>query len=365
MKKFEFLSRLGVGVLVSLIAAFSTGSIQAQQQPRFELDPLWPKVPFGDNWLTGGLGGMCLDSRDHVFLLNRQNVVVDDLDGAILAPPVIELDPDGNVVAGWGDADRLGGRLHDCHVDAQQNVWIVAAGTGVVQKYSSDGSELLMLIGEAGKYDSSDGSRQGRPLNSDSAQFFLPGSIDVDANNGDIYVADGELPGGNSRIAVLDSSGRFLRQWSLHRSENETEITPLPHCLRLSNDGLVYVCDREADRIQVFDSMGNFIRNIAVGFEPATSPQGRSSGSRGTAVVLAFSADAEQRFLYVINQNSVMIDVLDRSTGQLLTSFGGGPGRYRGQFTLPHGIAVDSAGNVYVAEQEGRRIQKFNYLGLE
>ena len=365
MIKTESLQSVRLRVLVSVVAAFIIAvPVRAQQVPQFEVDPLWPQLPLGNNWLTGGLGGMCLDSRDHVYILNRQNVVADDLDGANLAPPVIELDPDGNVVRGWGDPEMLGGRLHDCHVDSDQNVWIVAAATGVVQKYSSDGSELLLLIGERGSYDSADGTRQGRPLNSDSARFFLPGSIDVDAASGDVYVADGELPGGNFRIAVLDRNGRFLRQWSLHRGDDEGDITPLPHCLRLSNDGLVYVCDREADRIQVFDQMGTFIRNIDVGFEPTTSAQGRSSGTRGSAVVLAFSPDPEQRFLYVVNQNSVMIDVLDRHSGQLLTSFGGGPGRYRGQFTLPHGIAVDSAGNVYVAEQEGRRIQKFNYLGL-
>jgi len=365
MVKTESFQGFGAIVRVAAAAALIIAvPVRAQQVPQFEVDPLWPQLPLGNNWLTGGLGGMCLDSRDHVYILNRQNVVADDLDGAILAPPVIELDPEGNVVRGWGDPDLLGGRLHDCHVDSDQNVWIVAAATGVVQKYSSDGSELLLLIGERGSYDSADGTRGGRPLNSDRARFFLPGSIDVDAVSGDIYVADGELPGGNYRIAVLDRNGRFLRQWSLHRAEDEGHITPLPHCLRLSNDGLVYVCDRQADRIQVFDQMGTFIRNIDVGFEPTSPARGRSSGTRGSAVVLAFSPDAEQRFLYVVNQNSVMIDVLDRRSGRLLTSFGGGPGRYRGQFTLPHGIAVDSAGNVYIAEQEGRRIQKFNYLGL-
>ena len=302
---------------------------------------------------------MCIDDRDHVFLLNRQNVVPEDLDGARLAPPVIELDPDGTVIRGWGDPDLLGDRLHDCHVDADRNVWIVAAGTGVVQQYSPDGAELLLQIGESGQYDSSDGTRDGRPLNSDRAQFFLPASLDVDAETGEVYVADGETPRGNQRIAVLDRDGRFLRQWRLHRSEAELDLTPLPHCLRVADDGLVYVCDRRADRLQVFDRMGTFIRNIDVGWRPVSSPEARPSGSRGTAVVLAFSRDPDQRLLFVVNQNSVMVDVVDRQTGHLLSSFGGGPGRYPGQFTLPHGIAVDSGGNVYVAEQEGRRIQKF------
>ena len=345
--------------LVVLIGLFGALPAPAQPAPRYEVDPNWPQLPLPDRWLTGGLGGMCVDGRDHVFVLNRQNVVPEDLDASHLAPPVIEFDPEGQVVRSWGDPDRLGSRLHDCHVDANQHVWIVAAGTGVVQKYSSDGHELLLQLGDTGVFDSSDGSREGHPLNSDRAQFFLPSSLDVDAATGDIYIADGELTGGNQRIAVIDRTGQFLRQWALHRTESDRAIVPLPHCLRISDDGLVYVCDREADRIQVFDRMGNFVRNIDVPWQPATSPEGRRSGTRGTAVVLAFSPDPEQRLLFVVNQNSVRVDILNRQTGELLSSFGGGPGRYRGQFTLPHGIGVDSAGNVYVAEQEGRRIQKF------
>ena len=329
----------------------------AQEAPRYELDPLWPKLPFGEQWLTGGLGGMCVGG-DRIFILNRQNVVPADLDGARPAPPIIELDAEGDVVGGWGDPVQIGDRLHDCHVNADGSLWVVAAGTGVVQKYAGDGSELLLQIGETGKYDSSDGTRQGEPLNSDRAQFFLPASIDVDEQTGDIYVADGEVGGGNYRIAVFDSEGRFLRQWPLHRAEGE-DVVPLPHCLRVSNDGQVHVCDRRADRIQVYDRMGKFIRNMDLPFDPVTPRDATRTGTRGTAVVLAFSPDPEQRLLFVLNQNSVMVDVVDRQSGEVLTSFGGGPGRYRGQFTLPHGIGVDSSGSVYVAEQEGRRIQKF------
>ena len=337
---------------------FGTAPAAAQEAPRYELDPLWPKLPFGEQWLTGGLGGMCVGGGDRIFILNRQNVVPADLDGARPAPPVIELDADGNVVRGWGDPALIGDRLHDCHVGTDGGLWIVAAGTGVVQKYPADGGEVLQQIGETGKYDSSDGTRQGEPLNSDRAQFFLPASIDVDEETGDIYVADGEVGGGNYRIAVLDSEGNFLRQWPLHRAAGE-DVVPLPHCLRVSNDGLVYVCDRRADRIQVYDRMGGFVRNMDLAFDPVTPRDANRTGTRGTAVVLAFSPDPEQRLLFVLNQNSVMVDVVDRQSGEVLTSFGGGPGRYRGQFTLPHGIGVDSAGNVYVAEQEGRRIQKF------
>lgn len=331
----------------------------AQSVPQYEMDPDWPNLPLGDNWLTGGLGGICVDSRDHVYLLNRQNVVEEDLDAAKLAPPVIELNPQGEVVQGWGDPQLLGGRLHDCHVEADGSLWIVAAATGFVQKYSADGSELLLQIGESGRFDSNDGTRRGEPLNSSSAQFFLPAAIDVDPANGDVYVADGELPGGNTRIAVTDKQGNFLRQWRLHRSAGESDIIELPHCIRLSNDGLVYVCDRRADRIQVFDRFGNFQRNIPMDFTPVSPADNRASGGRGSAVVLDFSPDDAQRYLFVINQNSVKVEVIDRESGAYVTSIGSGPGRYPGQFELPHGIAVDSQGNVYVAEQEGRRVQKF------
>ena len=363
LSKTKFLSiAASCALFIAGVGVVNPVRAQAQNVPRYAVDPFWPRLPLPDRWITGGLGGMCIDGRDHVYILNRGNVDPEDLDGASMAPSVIEFDPDGNVVRSWGDPAMLGDRLHDCHVDQDQNVWIIASATGIAQKYSSDGSELLLQIGEAGVYDSSDGTREGQALNSNRAQFFLPASIDLDAATGDIYIADGELPGGNQRIAVLDRNGRFLRQWPLHRSDADGNIVPLPHCLRLANDGLVYVCDREADRIQVFDRMGNFIRNIDVPWQPYTSPEGRLSGMRGTAVVLAFSHDPGQRLMFVANQLSTEIDILDRQTGQVLSSFGGGPGRYPGQFTLPHGIAVDSVGNVYVAEQEGRRIQKFRIV---
>ena len=346
-----------LAAIIGLLLTAAAASAPAQSL-EFRVNPAWPQLPLGDHWLTGGLGGICIDSRDHVYLLNRRNVVEDDLDGAILAPPVIELNPAGEVVRGWGDPELLGGRLHDCHADADGNLWIIAAATGHIQKYDPAAGRLLLQIGESGQFDSSDGSRQGEPLNSNRGQFFLPAAIDTDSN-GDIYVADGELPGGNARIAVLDRDGSFLRQWRLRRDPGEEGIIELPHCIRVANDGLIYVCDRRADRIQVFDRQGGFIRNISVSFSALSDPAGRSSGVRGNAVVLDFSPDPEQRFIYVVNQNSVMVDVLDRGSGEKLASFGGGPGRYPGQFELPHGIAVDSRGNVFVAEQEGRRVQQF------
>ena len=93
-----------------------------------------------------------------------------------------------------------------CHFDKDNNVWIASAPSGMVQKYSHDGSKLLLQIGKKGVFDSSDGTVKGKPLNSNAAQFFMPSSIFVDPQNGDVYVSDGESAGSNRRIAVMDQT---------------------------------------------------------------------------------------------------------------------------------------------------------------
>ncbi len=261
-------------------AIYCPPPLQAQSAvPKYEVDPFWAKLP--DNWVVGPLGGACIDAQDHVFVLHRQEGVTeamltgrdrsDGVKARIKAPPVMEFDPQGNVVNSWGDAKVLGDYLHDCLVDKDMNVWIAAARSGILQKYSRDG-KLLFQIGRSGVFDSSDGTAKGKPLNSNAAQFFGPSAVDVDPQNGDVYVADGH-GGGNTRIAVLDKNGEFLRQWRLHHTEAEKGIEELPHCMRLSNDGLVYVCDRLANRLQVFDKMGNFKKNIDIPWEKYTLDQ--------------------------------------------------------------------------------------------
>jgi len=225
----------------------------------------------------------------------------------------------------------------------------------MVQKYSHDG-ELLFQIGTKGVFDSSDGTISGRPLNSDASRFLAPASVYVDPGNGDIYVADGEGRGSNRRIAVMDREGRFLRQW---RPEGMATV----HCMTVARDGLVYVCNRENSRIQVYDSRGTFIRNIEVPWRPYTPPaDGVARESGGSAVSVALSRDPNETLMYVINQNNARIEIIDRQTGRILSNFGGGVGHSAGQFDQAHGIAVDSEGTVYVTENRGRRIQRFTIV---
>lgn len=334
-----------------LAAALAAPLAQAQQAPRFEVDTSWPR-PLPESWVMGGLGGTCVDAQDHVFILNRQDVIEGDLNAGVLAPPVIEFDAAGRVVNSWGDARVLDPRLHSCFVDQDSNIWLDSTPSGMLLKFSHDGAKLLLQVGQKGVLDSSDGTDKGKPLNSNAAKFFLPSSIHVDRRDGLVYVADGEGRNGNRRILVLDQEGRFVRQW-------QPEGTQSTHCMAISNDGLVYVSDREGDRINVYDKLGKPLKSIAVPWTPATPPaDGISKANGGAAVAFAFSPDARQRHLYVINQNNARVEIFERDSGRNLGHFGRA-GHFPGQFDQPHGIAVDSKGNIYVAENRGKRIQRF------
>jgi DNA-binding beta-propeller fold protein YncE len=318
---------------------------------QYEADISWPR-PLPNRWVLGGLGGVCVDAQDHVLILNRQDVNEGDLNGARLAPPIIEFDAAGNVVHSWGDLNVLDPRLHSCHFDASGDVWIASAPSGMVQKYTHDGSKLLLQIGKKGMVDSSDGTVKGKPLNSNAAVFFMPSSIFVDRQNGDVYVSDGEGAGGNRRVVVMDKTGNFLRQWQ----PGDMDVV---HCMTMAKDGLVYVCNRNGSKIQVYDKMGNLKRTIDVPWTPVTSPaDGKMTPSGGSVVAIDFSPDAAQRLLFVINQNNSQVEVIDRQSGQKMSSFGR-PGSFPGQFNQPHGIAMDSKGNVYIAENRGKRIHRF------
>ena len=191
--------------------------------------------------------------------------------------------------------------------------------------------------------------------------------IFVDAQANEAYVADGYL---NKRVAVLDAdTGKMKRFWGAYG--NRPDDTPLPaydpsappaqqfrnpvHCADLSNDGLLYVCDRQNDRIQVFKPDGTFVKE---GFF--------AKRTRGDGAVwdVAFSKDAQQRYLYIADGKNERIYVLIRQSLEMLTNFGDG-GRQPGQWFAVHSIATDSRGNIFTTETyEGKRLQKFVYKGI-
>jgi DNA-binding beta-propeller fold protein YncE len=161
-------------------------------------------------------------------------------------------------------------------------------------------------------------------------------------------------------VVVFDKNGNYLRQWGRQATPEEMEagvggvFAEVVHSVDISREGLVYVGDRQGDRVQVFDKQGNFKRNIWVRTGTAQLPD-----KRGTAWWTASSRDPEQKYLYVMNGRNEQVHILDRASGEILSSFGR-PGHQLGDFTHGHSIAVDSSGSLYVAETNwGRRVHRF------
>jgi DNA-binding beta-propeller fold protein YncE len=349
-------------------------SQQAIDTPKFEVDPFWPK-PLPDRWVIAGVGGTCIDAQDHLFIANEGNLHARKQEIATVPPPIIEFDPDGKVVNSWGNRDLLPGHpgwkgetassldLHGCLVDYQGNVWISGTHDGIVQKYSHDGSKMLLQIGTRGKFDTSDGTATGAPMNSSHVLLNGPTSIAVDPSNGDVYIADGYS---SRRIVVFDRDGRFLRQWGQQGTLAQAEagvggvFLDILHSAVLGNDGLVYVCDRNADRVQVFDKMGNFRKNIYI-----KRGTGALKGPSGSAWWVAFSPDQAQKYMYVSDGGNDVVWILDHASGQILSSFGR-TGYQVGGFMFVHQIAVDSKGNIIAGETVGGgRLQRFVLLGKQ
>jgi sugar lactone lactonase YvrE len=344
-------SALAAMLALACAACAGPSAPRAQGVPRYVLDASFP-APLPNLWVLGGLGGVCVDHNDHVFILNRQDVADGDLNGGRLAPMLIEFDAAGKVVNSWGDHQVTDARLHSCHEDGEGNLWVAAAPSGMVQKFSHDGSRLLLTIGAKGALDTADGTAKGAPLNTAGARFTSPSSIAVDRGNGDVYVSDGESPKQNKRVAVFDRSGKFLRQWLLPHMQSV-------HCLALSRAGEVYVCNRTGSQVEIYDKQGKLLRALATPWQPVTAPaNGQARETGGSAVSVDFSPDAAQKWLYVMNQNNARVDIYERASGKWLTSFGR-PGTFAGEFNQAHGIAVDSQGRVYVSENRGRRIMRY------
>ena len=347
--------------------------------PVFEFDPSWPKRPFPNQWVFGNVAGMAMDANDHLWVIHRPLSVTLSNDYAALDPPageccrpfpsVIEFDPSGEVVQAWGGPDPAAPeskrtaegydwpREHGLFVDHQGNVWTGGAedGAATLTKLTGDGQ----LIFQEGAFGQSGG-------NADTENFGSPAGIYVDADANEVYVADGYE---NNRVIVLDAdTGTFKRMWGAYGNEpldGDAEYDPdapptqqflLPvHCVELSRDGLVYVCDRAGNRIQVFRKDGTFVQ------EGIVAP--RTLGF-GAAFDIAFSADPDQRFLYLGDGANKKVWILRRDTLEILGSFGTG-GQYAGEFAIVHALETDSQGNLYVAETVGGdRVQKFTFMGV-
>ena len=359
------------------------------QAPMFEVDPLWPKnLP--DHWLMGPTIGVDVDSTDTIWIVHRNTpdqFVLNTEIGMTADPPVAEccqpgfpvlaFDQEGNLVQSWGGPGTETGDYtwpqsnHGIQIDHNDNVWIGGNGGGDahVLKFAKDGT-FLMQVGTSGARQT--GENDGRPVytrNSHATDSFgRIAEIGIDPDANEVYLADGYF---NRRVAVIDAdSGEMKRYWGAYGNDPDDDLdlgryTPgmepsaqfrgPVHCSVVSNDKLVYVCDRGADRIQIFQTDGTFVSEHIVAAHTL---------SQGAAWDIAFSPDPEQRFIYLADGQNMKVYIIERETMEVLTAFGDG-GRQPGMFFAVHSIATDSDGNIYTTETyEGSRIQKFVYKGL-
>jgi DNA-binding beta-propeller fold protein YncE len=362
---------LGMAVAAGGVRQATLGAEQASAAaPAFRVDATWPQE-FPNHWVMGAVTGVFVDAKDHVWITNLPETLTEEElyemqtppmgTCCMPAPPVIELDQSGKVVQGWGqgsmdDTSNWPRNPHGIFVDHTDHVWIGTYMHHRVQKFTRDGKLVLTI----GQYDKNGGS-------SDTTLLGGPAGIYVDPKTNEVFIADGYR---NRRVVVFDgATGAYKRHWGAYGNvpDDTEKFDPktmttgaLPkqfstvHGLTGSNDGKIYVADRRGNRIQVFEQSGKYLSETIIA--PATL-------SSGSAFVIVLSRDAQQQWLYLADGTNHKVWVLRRSDMQVVGEFGRG-GRQLGQFLRPHGMSIDSGGNLYVGEAStGRRVQRFNLVG--
>ncbi len=290
----------------------------------YKVDPSWPQRPDGVTW--GAMTGVTLDAQDNVYVYTRGT------------PPVQVYDTKGRYLRGWGQ-DVLKS-AHFIHIDPKGFVWVPDLDTHTVRKFTPEG-KLLLTLGTEG--------RSG----CDEKHFYLPTDIAV-TPAGDVFVSDGY---GNNRIVHFDADGRFVKAWGkMGVKPGEFSI---PHAIEVDSKGRLYVCDRNSARVQVFDQRGKFLdewRNIMVpwgihiakgddiwicGSSPMRWPEkGGFGGPPKDQLFMRFDPSGKVHQLWTL---------------PLCPEGKEKPG----EVNVVHGIAVDTKGNVYLGDVNGKRVQKF------
>jgi hypothetical protein len=383
---------LGVGLLVNHVKAAANST--AAEAPILEVDPLWPK-PLPNHWVLARTIGVSVDSQDHIWIIHRVGSLEDGEKHAttnppiaqccVPAPPVLEFDEAGNLLRHWGGPSKnydWPDALHGITIDYKGNVWIGGEGRGhapdgsplpapadegagagslaynddMIEKFTQDGQFLMQI----GKPYQSKGSN-------DVENLRLPAKTFIDKEKNELYVADGY---GNHRVVVFDAdTGKYKRHWGAYgnkpddaylgkynpNSPPSKQFGNPVHCVEMSVDRLLYVCDRVNDRLQVFKEDGTFVKEAILN---------KNTLGSGSVWDVAFSKDPKQKFIYLADGENNQVHILLRNTLEILTSFGDG-GRQPGQFYGVHSIATDSKGNVFTTETyRGQRVQKFIYKGI-
>ena len=378
--------------LMTIPASSLLAADAGEPVPVFQVDPSWPQLPNG--WVLSNVAKISVDKHDNVWIIHRPRTVPE---GKTAAPAVVELDPNGKYIRGWGgeapgydwpDAE------HNVYVDQNDNVYISGSSpSGQSKTQRSD--DMILKFTVEGKFIKEFGGRSLSKGSNDPAAVNKPGDIFVWPKTNELFIADGY---GNRRVLVLDADTfAFKRMWGAFGKPPVDDANsggrganggPLPvpgaprggarggeaappaldtegpgadsyaspvHGVLVSNDGTLYVADRSNRRVQLFSPDGKYLTQMFLN---------RAGPSSGSVSGFAFSPDAAQKFLYLSDYGNSHIAVVDRKALKVLYQFGV-RGPEPGNFQGIHHIAVDSKGNIYTAEvAPGARAQKFLFKGM-
>ena len=383
------------GVFALSLPAF-TARAQDTPVPVYTVDPFWPKVPFPNAWLIQGVPTITTDSNDHIWAISRADDLRPDEamatytpprgDCCVAAPEILEFDAEGNLLNAWGGPGHhplWPRRPQSIQVDSEFNVWVAAFGQGDgLMKFTREG-EFLWDFPHRGPKPAPGETALPRSYEDNQETDVLANGVHnftLDNEAREIYLTEGK------RVLVYDmDDGDFKRgwggrgmpldqisdeptpayEWTGAPPPDQDAFAPALHCILISADGLVYVCERGMNRIQVFTKQGEYVSEIHVA--PNTPSRGPICGGPGHATLpmcgttfsLAFSHDPEQQYVLVADGTNHRVWIHDRLTGEHVGQFGS-PGRNAGQLYWIDGIATDSVGNVYTGEVlTGKRVQKF------
>lgn len=276
----------------------------------------WGSLPEG--WFYKEATSVDVDSKDNVYVFNRGN------------HPMIVFDSEGNLLRSWGE-DGLFTNPHAVTIAPDDSVWCVDNADHSIRQFTSEG-KLMMTLNERGQHS---GVMSGDP-------FCSPTRVCIDPRNGEIVVTDGYA---NARVHRFTPDGKQLIR-SFGSPGTQPGAFNLVHDIDIDEDGYIYIADRENRRIQVFSPEGE-VEACWYGFSRSAA----ICVSDELAYVGEYYAGGGESGSYRNAPNlGPRVSVTDMR-GTILAYLGEEPfGEAPGRFYAPHGVAVDSQGNVYVAE---------------
>jgi len=273
----------------------------------------WGKLPEG--WSYVEATSVAVDAQDNVWVFNRG------------AHPVIIFDREGKFLRSWGEGQIR--RAHGINIGPDGTIWLTDDLHHTTRQFTPEG-KLLLTIGDPDKASTLQG---GKPFNRPTHSAISP-------KTGDIYISDGY---GNSKVHKYDPKGRYLLSWG--EPGTDPGCFNIPHNIVTDAAGLVYVADRENSRVQIFDSGGKYLGQ----WNNLHRPCGLFADPRNDVFYVGELPSAQPVSKDVPNVGA-RVTVLSIKGEQIARVGGRFAGEKPGEFVAPHGVAVDSRGDFYVAE---------------